>query len=51
MFRLKEEKNLHVPPLVGWRVLAVCLMSLWCSEALALGTPAGTPISNTATVS
>jgi len=50
MFRLKEDKNLYAPPLVGWWVLAVCLVCLLAGEAWAAGTPAGTPITNTATV-
>lgn len=51
MIRLKEEKLSCVPPLVGWLLLATCLAALWAGSAWALGTSAGTPIINTATVS
>jgi len=50
MFRLKEVKSLLVPPLVGWWVLAVCLIGMLAAEARAAGTPAGTPITATSTV-
>lgn len=50
MVRLKEIKNSHIPPLVGWLFLATCLVAHWAGSAWALGTSAGTPIVNTATV-
>jgi uncharacterized repeat protein (TIGR01451 family) len=48
VFRLKE---VNAPPVLGLMVvLAACLGMLCCGSAWALGTPAGTVIANTATV-
>lgn len=50
MIRLKENIILHLPIWVGWLLLATCLAVLCPGSAWALGTSAGTPIINTATV-
>ncbi len=50
MFRLKEETQSAVYRQCLWAVTAICLICLWVSAAYALGTSAGTPITNTATV-
>jgi len=50
MFRLKEEKMVFIPSLTGWCLLAACLIGIWTGQAWAAGTPAGTTITNTATV-
>ncbi len=54
MNRLKEDK-LHsifasFPPLCRWLAVAACLVGLWADPAGALGTAAGTTITNSATV-
>lgn len=54
MNRLKEEKRYHTstsfPPLCRWLAVAACLVGLWVDPAGALGTAAGTTITNSATV-
>ncbi len=50
MIRLKEAKNFYLPPWVGWFLLVACLAVFWAGSAWALGTSAGTPIINTATI-
>jgi uncharacterized repeat protein (TIGR01451 family) len=50
MFRLKEVKDTAVHLHAKWALLSICLIALWSQTALALGTSAGTPITNTATV-
>ncbi len=50
MFRLKEETQSAVYRQCKWAVVSICLICLWAGTALALGTSAGTFITNTATV-
>ncbi len=50
MFRLKEEILPAVYRQCKWAVVSICLSCLWAGAAFALGTTAGTSITNTATV-
>ncbi len=54
MNRLKEDKlhytSTSYPPLCRWLAVAACLFGLWSDPAGALGTAAGTTITNSATV-
>ena len=50
MVRLKEENRILIITLCRWTLFTVGLVGLWVHTALALGTSAGTPITNTATV-
>jgi len=50
MFRLKEAKKLNGHTPIFCMALIACLMVSWASTAWALGTSAGTSITNTATV-
>lgn len=50
MFRLKEESMFTVYLFGKWAVLTTCLMVMWVDAALALGTSAGTSITNRVTV-
>lgn len=54
MNRLKEDKlrytSTSYPPLCRWLAVAACLVGLWAGPAGALGTAAGTTITNSSTV-
>jgi len=50
MFRLKEETQSVVYRHCKQAIMSICLICLWASAAFALGTSAGTSITNTATV-
>ncbi|MEJ2155269.1 MAG: hypothetical protein P8X96_08020 [Desulfobacteraceae bacterium] len=50
MLRLKEETKQATALVVGWMALVLCLFGWWATAALALGTAAGTAITNTVTV-